>query len=132
MSRRPYQPAVSRYSWFMRQPRYKAYMLRELTCVLVAFYCVLMLIGLQALASGDEQRWDGFLAGQQQPGWIAFHAAALVFFIVYQTMAWFRLAPKAMPLQLGNTEVPPAAIVTAHYIGWVVVSILVLWFSGAF
>jgi fumarate reductase subunit C len=97
MSRRPYVRKVSRTGWYLQQPRYRNYMLRELTCILVALYCVLLIAGLNALASGQAERWADFLDSQQQVGWIAVHAFALVFFTIYQTMAWFRLAPKAMP-----------------------------------
>jgi fumarate reductase subunit C len=107
-------------------------MLRELTCILAALYCVLLLDALQALASGQPERWDEFLAGQQHMGWIILHAFSLVFFTIYQTMAWFRLAPKAMPLQLGGTAVPAAAIIASHYVAWLAVSSIIFWLAGAF
>ena len=132
MSRRPYVRSVSKTTWYFRQQRYRSYMLRELTCLLVAFYCVLMLVGLAALAPDQADRWNAFLAGQQQPGWIAFHALSLVFFTLYQTMAWFRLAPKAMTLHIGPNRVPAGAVIAAHYLGWVLCSLFVLWLAGVF
>lgn len=132
MSRRPYVRPVSRSGWYLHQARYRNYMLRELTCILAALYCILLLLALQALASGQPERWDDFLAGQQHVGWMALHAFALVFFTIYQTMAWFRLAPKAMPLQLGGTAVPAAWIVAAHYVAWLAVSLIIFWLAGAF
>jgi fumarate reductase subunit C len=132
MSRRPYVRPVERTSWYMRQARYRLYMLREVNCILVAFYCVLMLTGLAALTSGQPDRWGSFLAGQQHPGWMAFHAFSLVYFFVYQTMAWFQLAPKAMALQMGENEVPATTIVTAHYVVWVALTAIVFWLAGVF
>jgi fumarate reductase subunit C len=132
MSRRPYVRPVERTSWYMRQPRYRLYMLREVNCILVAFYSALMLAGLAALSTGQAERWNSFLANQQHAGWIAFHAFALVYFFVYQTMAWFQLAPKAMALQMGENQVPAATIVTAHYVAWVVLTAIVFWLAGVF
>jgi len=132
MSRRPYERPVNRTGWYLHNPRYRNYMLRELTCVVAAVYCVLLLCALAALASGNAERWAAFLDGMQRPAWVVFHAFALVFFIIYQSMAWFRLAPKAMPLQLGGAPVPASVIVAAHYVAWVVVTVLIFWLTGVF
>ena len=130
MSRRPYVRPVSKTSWYMKNARYRGYMLREITCFLVAIYCVLIMVALSAALDPGPQRWAEFVAGQQKPAWVVFHGFALVFFTIYQTIAWFRLAPKAMPLQLGDKVVPPAAIVAAHYAAWIVVSAATLWIAG--
>ena len=132
MSRRPYVRPVSRTGWYLHHARYRNYMLRELTCILAALYCILLLLALRALAYGQPERWDDFLASQQQVGWMALHAFALVFFTIYQTMAWFRLAPKAMPLQIGGAPVPAAWIVVAHYVAWLAVSLIIFWLAGVF
>jgi fumarate reductase subunit C len=132
MNRRPYERPVSKTTWYMRNKRYRSYMLRELTCVLVAFYCVLVLFGLMALTSSEPAAWNAFLAGQKSGGWMIFHGFALVFFTIFQTMAWFRLAPKAMPIQGETISVAPGAIVAAHYLGWIAVTLIVFWLSGVF
>ncbi len=132
MSRRPYVRPVARTTWYLRQPRYRIYMLREVNCILVAFYCALMLVALAALGAGQPDRWNAFLSGQQHTAWMVFHAFALVYFFIYQTMAWFQLAPKAMPLQMGETVVPAAAIVAAHYLAWIVITVIVFWLTGVF
>jgi len=116
----------------MRNSRYRGYMLREVTCILVAVYCVMMLAALLALSSGQAADWDAFLAGQQKPFWVVFHAFSLVFFTIYQTVAWFRLAPKAMPLQVGKTVVAPSAIVAAHYLVWIVTTAIIFVLAGVF
>ena len=107
-------------------------MLRELTCVLVAFYCALLLAALQVLGTGQPDRWEAFLACQRHVGWIAVHAGSLVFFVIYQTMPWFRLAPKALPVQLGEVPVASALIVTAHYLAWLVLSMVIFRWAGVF
>jgi len=129
MSRNPYVRPVSKTTWYMRNKRYKVYALREVTCLLVGFYSFLTIFGLAALAGGAE-RWDAFLQGQQGPGMIAFHAIALVYFLIYQTFGWFALAPKAMPLQVGEKKVEAGPIVIGHYVVWVVLSLFVFWLAG--
>ena len=48
---------------------------REVTCLLVGFYCLLILWGLAALAAGPE-RWNGFLESQQNLLMVIVHAIA--------------------------------------------------------
>jgi fumarate reductase subunit C len=132
MSRQPYVRPMSKTTWYMRNGRYKIYMLREMTSFLVAFYCFMTLVALAALAANSPDRWNTFLASQQNMGMIIFHALALVYFLFYQTFPWFKLAPKAMPVQLGETKLPDIIIIIAHYVAWLVVSVFILWFAGAF
>ena len=60
MSRRPYVRAVRR-TWWLRQPRYVVYMIRELTSLFIGFYSAWLVIGLVRLAQG-QTAWEGFLA----------------------------------------------------------------------
>ena len=130
MSRNPYIRPISKTTWYMRNGRYKVYMLREVTCLLVGFYSFLVIFGLAALSSAE--RWNAFLASQQNVAMIAFHGFALIYFLIYQTFAWFELAPKAMPLQIGEKKLADSYIVIAHYIAWAVVSTLIFWLAGVF
>lgn len=129
MSRKPYVRTVSKTTWYMRHGRYKVYMLRELTSFLVMFYSFLTLFGLAALAS-SAQRWDAFIASQQSTAMIVFHAVALVYFLFYQTFPWFKLAPKALPVQVGEWQMPDSYIIIAHYLAWASVSLFIFWLAG--
>src|SRR6516225_7577854 len=60
MSRRPYLRQMPR-GWWLRQPRYTAYMVRELTSLFIALYSVFLVLGLVRLAQGSAA-WDDFLA----------------------------------------------------------------------
>lgn len=130
MSRQPYVRPVSKTTWYMRNGRYRKYMLREVTCLLVGVYCFLSIWALAALAGGSADSWNAFLASQQNMPMVVFHAFALVFFLVYQAFDWFKLAPKAMPLQLGEKKLPDRYIIIAHYVAWALVSMLVFWLAG--
>jgi fumarate reductase subunit C len=114
----------------MRNGRYVKYMLREVTCLLVGFYSFFTICALGILAGGSAEAWNSFLAAQQNGFWVAFHGAALIFFLVYMTFDWFKLAPKAMPVQLGEQKLPDLYIIVAHYIAWVAVTAIVFWFAG--
>lgn len=131
MSRNPYVRPVSKTTWYMRNGRYRRYMLREVTCLLVGFYSFLMIWGVAALAASPE-RWENFLATQQNAVMIAVHTVALIYYLVYMTFDWFKLAPKAMPLQVGETKVPGNTIVLGHYAAWIVVTAFIFWLAGVF
>ena len=130
MSRRPYNRPMSTTTWYMRNSRYKVYVMRELTSFLVAFYSFLTIAALAALASDSAEAWNGFLASQQSMGMVIFHGLALLYFLFYQTFPWFKLAPKAMPIQLGEKKLPDMFIVVGHYVAWVVASAFIFWLAG--
>ena len=129
MSRQPYVRPVSKTTWYMRNGRYRKYMLREVTCILVAIYSFLIIWGLAALTGGMNS-WNAFLQSQQNTAMVVFHAFALVFFLIYQTFDWFKLAPKAMPLQVGEKKLPDIYVIVAHYIAWLIVTAAVFWLAG--
>ena len=131
MSRQPYVRPISTTTWYMRNGRYKVYVLRELTSFLVAFYSVLTILALAALADSPEH-WNAWIASQQTTGMVIFHALALLYFLFFQTFPWFKLAPKAMPVQLGEKKLPDSAIVIGHYVVWVIVSLFIFWLAGVF
>ena len=129
MSRQPYVRPVSKTTWYMRSGRYRKYMLREVTCILVALYCFITIVGFAALADSKET-WQAFLQEFTGTGWVVFHGLALVFYLVYMTFDWFKLAPKAMPVHVGENKLPNGVIVAAHYLGWALATLLVFWLAG--
>ena len=114
----------------MRNGRYKIYMLRELTSILVGFYSFLTIYALAALSANSPDVWNGFIASQQSTAMVVFHALALLFFLFYQTFPWFKLAPKAMPVQIGEKKLPGSYIIIAHYAAWAFASALIFWLAG--
>ncbi|MCU0989579.1 MAG: hypothetical protein MUE63_08355 [Xanthomonadales bacterium] len=130
MSRQPFVRPLPKASWYLGNARYRRYMLREVTCLLVGFYCFLMIWALAALAGGSAERWEAFLASQQNTAMLVVHAAALVYYLVYMTFDWFKLAPKAMPVQLGEKKLPDRAIVIGHYAAWAIVTLLIFRLAG--
>lgn len=130
MSRRPLVREVPPTSWYFRQPRYLRYMAREITCIFIAAYCVLLLVGLQRLSAGPAA-WEAFLSGLRSADSIVFHLLALAA-AFYHAGTWFNATQKAMPLQIGEDFVPGNVISGAHYAVWVVLSFVVLFLAGVF
>jgi len=130
VSRQPFVRPVSKTTWYMRNKRYKVYMLREMTSLLVGVYTFLVIWALAALSANSPDAWNQFIASQQNPGMVVFHSLALLYFLFFQTFPWFRLAPKAMPVQLGEKKLPGSYIVIGHYVVWVLISALIFWLAG--
>lgn len=130
MSRRPLVREVPPTSWYFRHPLYLRYMSREITCIFVAAYCVLLVVGLQRLSSGPAA-WEAFLLGLKSADSIVFHLLALAA-SVYHATTWFGATHKAMPIQIGEDFVKPGVISGAHYVVWVVLSFIILYLAGVF
>ena len=128
MSRRPYVREVSRTTWFFRHPRYMRYMAREVTCIFIGIYTVILLVGLARLSEGPAQ-YEGFLAALRQPGSVLFHLLALAFSL-YNTFTWFNVAPKALPVQVGDEHWPDSVVAGGHYVVWVGLSLFILFWAG--
>jgi fumarate reductase subunit C len=102
----------SMQKWWMRDPFFKAYMVREVTAVFVAAYALVLLVGLICLGQG-EAAWNGWLSALRSPASLLFHAITFVAF-VYHTWSWFRIMPKTMPpIFVGTKRLPAAAITGA-------------------
>ena len=127
MSRRPYVRAVRR-TWWLRQPRYVVYMIRELTSLFIGLYSAWLVIGLVRLAQG-RTAWEGFLAATSSPSAVLFQFVCLVF-AAYHSITWFTVTPKAMPLTLQGKPVSGNIIVAGHYAAWALVSLVVLIAAG--
>jgi fumarate reductase subunit C len=130
MSRNPLVREVPPTSWFFRHPRYLRYMSREITCIFIGAYCVMLVVGLQRLAAGPAA-WDGFLLALRSADSIVFHLLALAA-AFYHAATWFSATQKAMPIQIGEDFVPGNVISGAHYVAWAVLSVAVLYLAGAF
>ena len=129
VSRKPYLREISS-EWIFRHPRYVRYMVREFSCLFIGGWTLMMVWGLKQLAEGPAA-WEAFLECLKSPASIVFQVVALGF-ALYHSVTWFNLTPKALPLQLGEEFVPDGVIAGAHFAGWAVVSLAVLYFAGAF
>jgi len=129
VSRKPYLREMTS-AWIFRHPRYLRYMTREFSCLFIGAWTLMLVCALARLSEGPEA-WAAFLDGLKSPLIVAFHVVALAF-AVYHSVTWFKLTPKALPLQLGEEFVPDAAISGAHFAAWAVLSVAILYLAGAF
>lgn len=129
MSRRPYVREVSKTRWYFRHPRYLRYMSREITCVFIGAFALLLLCALGRLADG-QAAYESFLAALQGP-WAVFGLLVVLIFALHNATSWFNVTPKALPVQIGEEFLPGKFIVAAHYAVWIVVSLAILFFAGA-
>jgi fumarate reductase subunit C len=124
MSRRPYIREPSKTGWWLQQPRYVRYMMREISALFIGIYVLVLAVALFRLSEG-QAAYEAFLATAEGPAGMIFAVLAILF-AIYHTYTWFQVTPQAMPLMLGGKRVPGAIIIAAHWFGFVVVSIA-LW-----
>jgi fumarate reductase subunit C len=109
----------------LRKRSYVAFILRELSSVFVAWSVVFVLLLVRAAGKGSGSYAD-FLAWADTP-WVVVLNVVTLAFIVYHSVTWFRLTPKAMVVRLRGRLVPGAAIAGSAFAGWVVVTLFVSW-----
>ena len=111
--------------WWVHKRSYVRFVLRELTSVAVAFYALVLLLLVRALAQGPEA-YAAYLAWQKTPAAIVVHLIVLVF-VVFHSITWFNLAPKALVLRLGGKRVPGGVVAAFIYVAWGIVSLVMAW-----
>jgi fumarate reductase subunit C len=128
MSRKPFVRPVSPTTWYFKHPRYLRYMSREITCVFIGAFALLMVCTLERLSAG-QAAFDHFLAALRGP-WSALGLLVILAFAVHNATSWFHVAPRAMPVQIGESFLPDRVIVGAHYAVWAVATLGMLLFAG--
>jgi fumarate reductase subunit C len=115
---------VSTYWWLGRRS-YLAFILRELSSLFIAWFVVFTLIQLRFLSLGTDnyRRFQAFAKNRV----VLWANVVALFFIVFHSITWFKLAPQAMVVRLRGKRVPAAWISGSNYALWAVVSVLVAW-----
>jgi fumarate reductase subunit C len=111
--------------WWTHKWVHTKFILRELTSLFVAFYALVLLFQIRALAQGPEV-YTNFLDRLKTPVSIALHCIAFLF-VLFHSITWFNLAPKALVLRLGKTRIPGKVIAALNYIAWIVFSSAIVW-----
>jgi fumarate reductase subunit C len=115
---------VSTY-WWLEKPAYLAFILREGSCMFVAWFVLYLLLLIRAALAG-EASYAAFLAWSATPGIVALNLVTFAF-VVYHAVTFFDAAPRAMVLRVGRTRVPPHLVRAGHYAAWLAASLLIAW-----
>lgn len=112
--------------WWLNNPFYIRYIIRESTSVFVTLYALVLLTGLASLKS-SEASYSAWLEAMGHPVMIVFHFFALAA-CLYHAITWFEVAPKVAPnLYIGGYKVPDIAITLIQYLIAVVCYALLYW-----
>lgn len=114
-----YRPRVSVY-WWLGQWRYLKFILRELSSVFVALVVILTILQVRALREGS-QAYARFQHELQKPAVISISLISL-FFVVFHTITWFNLTPRAMAVRVRGKRIPEWLVAAPNYAMWIVVS----------
>lgn len=111
--------------WWLRSLPYARFIARELTSMLVAYAAVLLLVQVRALDAGPES-YARFTAWLGSTPVVVWHLAVLAG-LLFHTLTWLHLAPRAMVVRLGGRRVPDAMVLLGQYAAWAGASALVAW-----
>lgn len=111
--------------WWANRLSSIRFITRELTSLAVAFFAVELLFFIRSLSVGPEA-YASFMETMRSPVWIALHIIVLAG-LIYHSITWFNLAPKAMVLKVGEKPVPGAWVAAVNYAGWIIISVAIAW-----
>ena len=111
--------------WWLESWRFTKFVLRELTSVAVGFFALELLLEIRSIAHG-ERAYQHFLTRLENPLLVALNLLAFVF-VVYHSLTWFNLTPKAMPVRMRGRRMPDALVAGANYAAWAVISAVLAW-----
>ena len=117
-------PQVSTF-WWLEKGSYFAFILRELSCVFVAWFVIYLLLLVRAVAQGDAS-YQEFLAWSAATPILLLNVVSFLF-LIFHAVTFFDAAPRAMVVKLGANKVPGSLILAGHYAGLAAVSAVVCW-----
>jgi fumarate reductase subunit C len=116
---------VSTY-WWLHKWSYAAFILREASCMFVAWFVVYLLMLVSAVGQGDAA-YREFLAWSATGRILSLNIVSLAF-IVFHSITFLQAAPQAIVVHVGRKRVPAHLVGWAHYGALVVTSAVVWWF----
>ena len=111
-------------TWWLKRKPYILFMIRELTSIFVAGYCVFLLILVFTLGEGHTS-YNNLIATLKSPTSVVLHLVSLAF-VLYHTITWFNLTPKILVLYRGEDRVPTRLVAGIFYVGWIGISIIII------
>ena len=112
-------------TWWLDKKQYILFVIRELTSIFVAGYCLFLLFFILKIGDGNET-YNLMIIFLKSPLILVLHLISFPF-ILYHTITWFNLTPKIMVLQIGEEKVPKELIAGLVYISWGLLSLILIW-----
>jgi fumarate reductase subunit C len=100
-------------------------MLRELSCLFIAWLVIELLLLINAINAGED-RYRQLLRSSTYPWLLLLNIVALLFVLLH-TATWFNQAPRAIVVRMHGRRVSRGAIVSCLYLLWIVLSALTVW-----
>ncbi len=111
--------------WWAKKWVHARFILRELTSVPVAFYAVILILQIRAMGLGPEA-YTNFTDWLKTPLSLTLHVVSFPF-VIYHSITWFNLAPKAIVIRIGKIRIPGLLIISLNLAAWVVFSVAITW-----
>jgi fumarate reductase subunit C len=115
---------VSTY-WWLEKPAYLAFILREGSCMFVAWTVIYLLSLVRAVGEG-EASYTQFLAWSATPRILTLNIVTFAF-VTYHAATFFQAAPRAMVVRVGRRRIPSRLVLLGHYGAWLVASVIIGW-----
>ena len=112
-------------TWWLKRKPYILFMIRELTSIFVAGYCIFLIVLVFKLGEGSSS-YSNFTTTLQSPTSVTLHIISLIF-VLYHTITWFNLTPKILVLYRGEERISQRLVAGVFYITWAVVSFIIAW-----
>ena len=112
-------------TWWLEKKQYILFVIRELTSIFVAGYCLFLLFFILKI-SDENETYNLLIIFLKSPLILILHLISFPF-ILYHTITWFNLTPKIMVLQIGEEKVPKELIAGLVYISWGLLSLILIW-----
>ena len=111
--------------WWLEKGTYFAFILRELSCVFVAWFVVFLLLLVRAVTQGDAS-YQELLAWSATTPILLLNIVSFLF-LIFHAVTFFAAAPQAMVVKVGSNKVPGSLVLAGHYAGLAAVSAVVAW-----
>jgi len=114
--------------WWLKRFSYTKFISRELTSLAVGWSAI-MLIALLWAAGHGAPAFDRFLTLMSSTSLVVLNIVAAIA-LLFHTLTWLHLAPKAMVVQIGRYRVPDRLLLIGQYLSWAAATALVVWYFG--
>lgn len=111
-------------AWWLKNPRYTLYMLREISSVFIGVWIVLFLVQLAQLGSG-QQAYQGFVDGFLRSPIVMILNLAIFIFAMVHSITWNQLTGVIQVVRIGDRELPPRYVAGGAFATWLVASLVI-------